>query len=181
MEDCRFKETEKAISEAFFGDYDKEIVSVKELVEKIGIDRATFYRHHRALNKIVKDYEVYILEEYNILMNGVKNRDKVSLRRMYYEMLTFILRNQRVFMALAKKKELTIIKEMILVLEPEIVIFVRIPDKTGKVLKIYVGEVMGLMEDWSVDGFDGAEVMRLLNNIMYLTNTARDRLLPLIN
>ena len=181
LKDCRFRETEKAIFEAFFGGADQKIGNVNELIQKAGIDKATFYRHHETMNKIIEDYEQYILEEFNVLIDEIRDRNGVGLRKMYGEMLRFILQNQRVFEALMKKKELKIMREMVLILRPEIVIFVKIPDSSERVLKVYVGEVVGLVEDWGLDGFEGKKIVGLLNNIMYLTETIGGRLLPLVN
>lgn len=181
LADFRFRKNEEAIFKAFFDESEDKILSVNELIQKIGLDRATFYRHHKTIYKIVEDYERYILEEFTMLVDEIRVRNGVGLRKMYDEMLRFILQNRQVFEVLIRKKELRIMQEMILILKPEIAVFVKVTDNSEKVLKVYVWEVVGLVEDWGLEGFEVKRVVRLLNNMMYLTETIERRLLPLVN
>ena len=67
---------------------------MNEITAKIGVDRATFYRHHRAACEIEEDYERYILEKYIKLIQGIKMKGNTELRKLYYEILIFILHNR---------------------------------------------------------------------------------------
>lgn len=181
LENCRFRKTEEAIFGAFFSESHEVGLSVDGLTKKIGINRTTFYRHHRAACKVVEDYEKYILEKYEELLRGIENRGDLTLRKLYYEILVFILRNQRVFEVLIKRRDLRIIEGMVVLLRPGIGDAVEILGRVDRVFRVYTGEIVGLIEDWGIRGFEGKEVVVLLDNIMYLTETSGARLLPLAN
>ena len=50
-----------------------------------------------------------------------------------------------------------------------------------RVFRVYVSEIMGLIEEWIEQRSEEEEITGLLDDIMYLTKTIRLRLLPLIN
>ena len=156
-------------------------LSVGELTKKIGVDRATFYRHHRSACEIVEDYEQYILEKYIRLISETRERDEVELRRMYYETIIFILQNKRMFKMLLEKKRLVVVKEMIIILRPEMAALEKSLDYSERMFRVCVGGIVGLIEDWGIGGFQDTEIVKLLNNMMYLTVAARKILLPLAN
>ena len=62
-----------------------------------------------------------------------------------------------------------------------LLIFILKNQDLERVFRVYVGEIVGLIEEWIERGFREDEMMELLDNIMYLTKTIRLRLLPLIN
>lgn len=181
LKDVRFRKTEEAIFEAFFDEKREAKLSVGELAKKIGVNRVTVYRHHRAMYEIVEDYERYVLEEYEKIVQKVRMRDKVDLRRIYYEMLVFILQNRRIFEALIKRGDLKIVEEMMLALKLEIIEFAKLPSHSEKILRVYIGEIVELIVDWGLGGFKEVELVKLLNNMIYLTNTVKGRLLVLEN
>ena len=47
--DARFRKTEEAIFGAFFEKEDGVKLGVGELAQKVGVNRVTIYRHHRAI------------------------------------------------------------------------------------------------------------------------------------
>ena len=181
LEDARFRKIEEAIFGVFFGNCDEVKLSVGELTKKIGVDRATFYRHHRSACEIVEDYEQYILEKYIRLISETRERDEVELRRMYYETIIFILQNKRMFKMLLEKKRLVVAKEMIFILRPEMAALEKSLDYSERMFRVCVGGIVGLIEDWGIGGFQDTEIVKLLNNMMYLTVAARKILLPLAN
>ena len=71
--------------------------------------------------------------------------------------------------------------EMILVLEPEILMAMEVSGNTERILKMHIWRVVGLVEDWGIEGFKRGEMIRVLNNIMYLTEMAKGRLMMLEN
>ena len=83
----RFRKSEEAILEAFFGN--KEILSVRVIAKRAKVSRATFYRHHKAAYNIISDYEDYILEKYNRVLSRLVK--KMSLKVIFHQMLMFIL------------------------------------------------------------------------------------------
>ena len=69
--DLRFRKNEEAICRAFF-DENGENYNINQLVQRAGIDKATFYRHHQTVFRIIEDYEYYILREYNGLVDEIR-------------------------------------------------------------------------------------------------------------
>ena len=66
-------------------------------------------------------------------------------------------------------------------LVPKVADEYRLYGDLERVFRVYIGEIVGLIEEWIERGFREDEMMELLDNIMYLTKTIRLRLLPLIN
>lgn len=174
LRDARFRKTEEAIFKAFFDEKDRKKLSVDELVCRVGIDRATFYRHHRAIYEIVEDYKKYILEKYTRLMSSIRKRGGVNLRKLYYEMLIFILQNRKVFEMLMEEKEFGVLSEMVLVLELNVAEYMKILGDSERILRVYIGGITGLLVDWGLNGFCEVEMVEILNNLMYLTETVKN-------
>ena len=177
LKDTRFRKTEEAIFKVFFDGENGIKLNVNEITAKIGVDRATFYRHHRAACEIEEDYERYILEKYIKLIQGIKMKGDIELRKLYYEMLIFILHNRKIFEALLKRRNLRVIGEMIEMLGPE----VQLSNNSERVFRVYIGEVVGLIVDWGMEGFRETEIVKLLDNIEYITDTVGERLKMLRN
>ena len=180
LEDARFRKNEEAILKAFF-DCGQDRLSVTELARRADVDKATFYRHHKTIAQILVDYEEYILLEYEGFICGVLDKDNVSARVTYYRMLIFILKNQKIFAILLERQRTAAVMKMIGSLVPKVVDEYRLYGDLERVFRVYVGEIVGLIEEWTERGFREDEMMELLDNIMYLTKTIRLRLLPLIN
>lgn len=176
LRDARFRKTEDAILDVFFEE-DGMKLSVVELAQKIGVNRTTIHRHHRAMYEMVEDYEKYILKEYENLIYMIRKRGNVGLRRLYYEMIMFILKNRRVFTMLISRRKLRVIEEMILALRLDMGLLCS----SERVVRVYTGEIVGLIADWGIEGFREVEMVKLLNNIMYLTEVAKERLMILDN
>ena len=125
LADARFRKTEEAIFEAFFGGENEVRLNVNELIRKIGVDRTTFYRHHRTINDITEDYEQYIVEKYAESIKTMRNRNGVELRRVYYETMLFILQNRKIFEALIRVKNSRVLEDMMWTTEAEMINFFR--------------------------------------------------------
>lgn len=180
LEDARFRKNEEAILKAFF-DCGRDRLSVTELARKADVDKATFYRHHKKIYGIVTDYEEYILIEYESFMCEMLNKNNVSIRVIYYRLLIFILKNQEAFAIFLENQRMAIIMKMVGGLVPKLKEEYKLYGNLERVFRVYVGEIVGLIEEWIERGFRDDEMMELLDNIMYLTKTIRLRLLPLIN
>ena len=180
LEDARFRKNEEAILKAFF-DCGQDRLSVTELARRADVDKATFYRHHKTIAQILVDYEEYILLEYEGFICGVLDKDNVSARVTYYRMLIFILKNQEAFAIFLEDQRMAIIMKMVGVLVPRLKEEYKLYGNLERVFRVYIGEIVGLIEEWIERGFREDEMMELLDNIMYLTKTIRLRLLPLIN
>lgn len=181
LRDARFRKTEEAIFRAFFVENENKKLKASKIAKIVGVSRATFYRHHRAVCEIIEDYERYILEKYSKLIDEIRLRGDTNLRQMYYRMLIFILQNQKIFGVLVEKKNLRLVGEMIAILRPELETEVRLPSSLERIFRVYIGEIVGLINDWGLGGFKETEMVRLLSDMMYLTKTMRNRLLPLVD
>lgn len=181
LRDARFRKNEEALFRAFFEEEVEMKLSMGELARKIGVNRVTIYRHHRMPREIMGDYERHILEKYVELMVEIRKREGVELRRMYYEVILFILQNRRIFEMLMERKNFKVLEGMIVMLKPEIMDFIKLSGDYERIFRVYMGEIVGLIVNWELDGFQEVEIMKLLNNMMYLTKSARQRLLPLVN
>lgn len=178
--DARFRKNEEAILKAFF-DCGSSKYSVAGIARRARIDRATFYRHHKTVYEIVPDYEKVILARFNQFLQGISGREDMTLRTVYYRLLVFILKNRVVFVMFIKERRIGVIGDMIKILIPKVGEECRLFGDLGRVFRVYIGEIVSLIVEWGEDGFQEKEIMRLLDDIMYLTKTIRGRLLPLIN
>lgn len=179
LRDARFRKTEEALFKVFFEEGGMKL-GVGEIAERIGVNRTTIHRHHRAICEIMDNYEIYILEKYEELITEMRKRDDVELRRMYYETILFILQNRRIIGILIKKKNFRLLDKMVLMLKPEIMDFIRLSSDYERVFRVYTGEIMGLIVDWGLCGFQESEIVKLLNNMVYLIKSIRKRLSPLL-
>lgn len=180
LEDARFRKNEEAILKAFF-DCGQDRLSVTELARRADVDKATFYRHHKTIYGIVTDYEEYILIEYESFMCEMLNKNNVSIRVIYYRLLIFILKNQEAFAIFLENQRMAIIMKMVGVLVPKLKEEYKLYGNLERVFRVYVSEIMGLIEEWIEKRSGEEEITGLLDDIMYLTKTIRLRLLPLIN
>ena len=170
LRDARFRKNEEALLEVIFEEGGMKL-SIGEIAKRIGVSRTTVHRHHRAMHEIEEDYERYILGKYIKLVKEIKARGNVELRRLYYEMVIFILQNKKIFDMFIKRKNLRVVGEMIGILKFE----VQLPSNSERVFRVYAGEVVGLIMDWGLEGFKETEIVGLLNNIVYTTDMVRKR------
>jgi len=175
-----FRRTEEAILKVFFNGKSCSFC-VKEIARKIGVARSTIYSHHKALREILPDYEKYILKKYKkILRKSLKDKN-MSLKRLYLKMLLFMIQEKEVFNMLIKNERRILIDNMIIAMEEKIVNHARLPKNSKKIFGVYVSEIAGLIEKWGRSGFSEDEIEALLSEIMYLTDTVRVRLAPLLD
>ena len=176
MANKRFFKTEKAIFIAYckLRDYP----SAKRIAQLAGVSRATFYRHHRKAVKIPEDYEKYLLENYRKMMRGFMKRG-TKIRILYFRMLIFMVNNEEVILVLFQEGRKEIIRSMVDYLKPCVLDEWKIGGDLSKMFNVYKSEVMGVIEVWAEQKFSDKDLDTVLNDIMYLTQTARQRLLPL--
>ncbi|MBR3252686.1 TetR/AcrR family transcriptional regulator [Candidatus Saccharibacteria bacterium] len=158
MRDCRYKKTEEKLLSVFF---DARYDTMEQIAKRAGVTRSTIYTHHRSVMKILPDWEAYILEEYRLFLR----------RRDYLEMLVFILNYQKYFEVFLKFGDrgiiMKIIFEVLGIQEPE------------KVLKIMASEIAEIIFEWGEKGFSKDEIEMVLADIVYISNTAKERLKPI--
>lgn len=177
LKDKRFRKTEKAIIEVFFSN--KKVLSARVVVKRAKISRSTLYRHHESVYGIVPDYESYILEKYSKLMRILVRREKVRAKTLYYQMLVFILKNGDIFRMIIKRGNGQLLGRMVQRIKPKLTKLYRLPKNCEKILAIYEKEIVGVLENWIRNDFEEDETM-ILSDIMYLTETMRARLMPLV-
>lgn len=174
LKDKRFLKTEGAILKVVFlkGDF----ISIDGLAKTIGIARSTFYHHHRAISKIVVDYRNYALNKYSRLMK--KTTGRASAKMLYRRMLIFIIQNKRVFKILMACGDKEIFIKLIGKIKPRLVKLMGLPKNSDKLFLVYTGEIAALLEAWCKS--EEYEMEKVLDEITYLTQTARVRLKMLL-
>lgn len=179
MKDKRYRRTEEAILAVFFDEY-KKGSTMRRLARKIKVGRSTMYTHHHAIREILPDYEKYILHEYRLFIRKKLRMEKVEMKSLYFDMLIFILRNQKFFELFLKFEDRKIVMRMLGVLENKMVDKMRLPSNFEKALAVYKAEVAELIFEWGRRGFSENELEKVLAEIMYLIRTMRDRLMPIL-
>lgn len=177
MQDKRFRKTEEMILKVFFEeDY---YVSMQDVAKKIGVARSTVYNHHRAVREILPDYEKYILRKYKNIIAHMLRKKNVKLKTIYTRTLFFIIQEKRIFELAIKKERRGMIFGMVFMNKGKIMRRARMPQDKEKILRIYASEVVELIVDWGKAGFKVDEVEKIVEEMMYLTDTMMARLGPL--
>ena len=178
MKDLRFRKNENLILKTFVGEREEKI-TVRKFVKELGFSRSTMYLHHHAMKEIIPDYERYILAEYSSMMRRKIRKKNVQLKTLYLDMLVFILRNQKIFEMFLEFDDRVAVAKMVYKLENKIVSFARLSKTSRKILKVYISEVVEIIFEWGRGGFTEKELEDVLADIMYLTQTCRERLGPI--
>ena len=178
MSDKRFKKSEEEIFEAIF-DQDN-LPDVNLVAKKTKLSRSTLYRHHKILYNITTDYERYILRKFSYTMRRVIFGRGVKLKNIFYKMLVFIMNHKKIIKALIKRNRTAIFEKMLEKLKKKIIKSCDLPKKSDKIFKIYAMEVAGVIEEWGEKDFCEEEIEKVLSDIMYLTDTIKVRLRPIL-
>ena len=96
-------------------------------------------------------------------------------------MIIFILQNKEVFRGLMMMGEFEVIGRMVLTLKPEMMKFVGLSNGHERVLMVHGGEIVGLIIEWGMSGLEEERIAKLINDMMYLSETAKVRLMPLLS
>lgn len=174
MSDKRFRRTEEKIFVAVFEE--ENFPGVSLISRKTKLSRSTLYRHHRILHNIVFDYEIYVYRKYKKMMKPYLLNRRISLRILYDTMLCFILAEKRIILALTKIKRYVLITNMIKALKERIELAYHFPKGSRKVFKVFTDEVIGIIDMWGESGFSRDKIEEVLDDMMYLTETAGARL-----
>ena len=178
MNDRRFRRVEEAILKVMTDeDY---YIGMGEMAKKIGVARSTVYNHHRTTREIIPDYERYLLNRYNRMMNKILKRKGMRLKDIMRHVLIFVLHNKEVFMFLEKCGHRRVCGQMVMKMEPELSRKLKLPKNRQKMYIVYRGEVLELMAEWVRNGVIEEKMDELLDDIMGLTDTMRIRLKVLL-
>lgn len=174
----RFRKTEEAILEAFFKC--EGGIETNRMAHKARVARATVYYHHAAVREILPDYKKYIIGKYGRIMRPILEKSQVRMRNIYLMNLTFIVAHRRIFLIFMKVRDREVMWEMINRLRGRVERFARLPKNSEEMFRVYRGEIIELLEGWGERGFGEEEMPDMLDKVMYLTETMRERLKPLM-
>ena len=177
MANKKFRVKERAIFIAYFKL--KDYPSAKAISRMANISRPTFYRHHQNAASIPKDYEDYMVSVFARKIRKYLSRKNVDSRFVFFRTLVFISSNKEVFKALFKNDHKEVAKRMLEILKPKITEKWRLSNGLDKLYNIYKNEILGIIEIWCQQNFSDCHLNAVLEDIMYLTKTARTKLLPL--
>ena len=176
LKNKRFEKTENAILMAFSSA--REILSVSRLIKIARVSRSTFYRHHETVYKIIPDYEKYILKKYRNYTYRLIKIKNIRLKALCERTLAFMVVYRGVLQFLHAHGSTNLNESMLLLLKPKIISAGKIshPD----IFDIYIKEVATVITKWQQNGFNKDEIPSTVHKIMYLTNTAHERLSPIV-
>ena len=89
LKDKRFRENERKLLRLFFEYGDS--ITIERMAKKIGVGRATIYRHHKTVRGIIDDYIEMFTDECESFRN-------VNIQKYYYNVLIFVLKNWEMFL-----------------------------------------------------------------------------------
>ena len=178
MKNCRFRKSEHAIFITYFYKL-KDYPSAKKLAKLAGISRSTLYYHHKNVRCIPADYENYLLHSYYQAIKNLTHKEVINIKNIYFRTLIFISSNKEVIKVLFKDGRKEVVKKMLDYLKPRIVSEWQIEGDIDKMYDIYKNEVLGCIELWGKHGFSKATFQTTLEDILYLTSTASQKLSPI--
>ena len=173
LENKRFKKTEEAIIMAFF--LIKDYSNTERFIRAAKISRSTLYRHHETVSQIIPDYEKFILKRYQKTIQKLPM--KTDLYSIYRRTLIFIIANKKITQFLYKFGSHSTLEKMVHCLRLRIFASDKITN--NEMFRIYAKEVVGIIEQWELEGFKMDEIPSTVGKIMYLTNNARRQLGPI--
>lgn len=176
MSNKRFQKTERAILIAYFTL--KDYSSRKKLASIAHISRSTLYRHHKKIHSIPVEYEDYLLRKYIKSINNLL-KNHAEIKTIFLRMLIFISNHKTIFVMLFRFGRKDAIIKMVDFLKSRVIEEWRLAGNSDKIYVIYRNEVLGIIEIWSKQNFSTKQIEPILNDIIYLTNSARRNLLPL--
>ena len=168
--------TEDSILKAFFQTRSKQ--TVKKLTKRAKISRSTFYRHHENQYAIMPDLERKTVAEFGREMGKFTRAHSVQTRMLVYRMLNFVRKNGRECEMIVRRGDERTLEAMIDDLLPQIARANHIPTECEVLVRVYQKEITGIVETWILGNFRPGET-EVLGDMMYMTNTARRRLMAL--
>ena len=183
LKDKRFYETEIAIFRSVSevtkvgneGDDEKEI-DMEYITVTAKISRATFYRHHRAAHLIMDDYaelvRMWVREK--VCEKLERDEPEECLKKLFFELVLFIYKNRVLFDYFYRQEYVRVYALILGELRPIVARAWR--EWLVELYDIYAGEVMGVLGRWARGGYSEQGITRVLEHILFLTETASHRL-----
>lgn len=177
MSNQRFRKTERAIFIAYCKVEDYQ--NARKIAKYANISRSTLYYHHKKAKNIPVDYEDFLMQVYQKSIQNYLYQKDTSLRVIFFRSLIFIASNRVVFKALFRDNRKEIVKKILNSLKNRILIEWKMTQVSSKFYLVYENEILGIIEIWSKQNFSNKALNSALDDILYLTATARRQLLPL--
>ena len=177
LNDKRFQKTEDLILAVFFAM--RGYISMSKLAVKVGVARSTIYSHHPSSNDIMVDYRKYILRKYKRAINKAMNSRSMQMRTAYRQMLLFILQNRKIFEILLRGQDRLVFVELVKYMAEMIQARMKLPKNNEVGIEIYTSAIVEIIQDWGRNGFPSSDMVKVLTNILYITDNARMWLKPI--
>ena len=176
MSNKRFYKKEHAIFIAICSC--RDFPTVRKLAKMAHVSRSTLYRHHQKIHQIFQDYEEYLLKAYTRITKKFLAK-KADYRILVLRTLIFIYNNRETFKELFGHNRKEVVKQMFKLLEPSVVDEWHLAGDLAKMYNVYINEILGIIEAWAAKGFPKDSIEQVLDDILYLTDNARQNLLPI--
>lgn len=176
MANERFRKNEQAILTAYYKL--KDYPGAKKLARAAGVSRTTLYRHHKIIQAIPVDYEDFLFRAYKETIRHYLVED-VPIKTLFLRTLVFIHCNREIIQALFRAHHKEIVEKILDYLRPRTTQDWCAVSNPDKVYKVYKNEIMGIIEEWNKQGLSRQDIGLILDNILYLTESAYRSLLPL--
>lgn len=174
MSDRRFFKKELLFCRAFCKI--KNHPTVKKIIAIAKCSRSTFYRHHKNLQSMPRDTEIYLIDSYTRTIKDALSKECTNPRSIFLITMGFISGNRDFFMVLFDSGQKDIIKQMLEPLRSVLANNWGIDTRPSKFYLIYVNEILSIIEYWHQNRFSDETIDEVLRDIMQLTETAPQRL-----
>ena len=181
--DRRYYKTEKAIFDALGTLLLENPMTVSlhptELARRSKIAPSTFYRHFPTIDEAIKYRERNMMRRFRFMVKSLRENHP-TLRQCIERVILFIYSNQRFFdvcLTQGNRKTLEFIFE---ILKPKIYKTCHLPKNSERMLKICFNEIYSLIDEWHKESFNEEKIKDLINEILYLLETAKQRLIRFI-
>lgn len=176
----RHHKTEKKLARALRKIIERRIwtlsVRVAQICRKAGVSRATFYRHYRGIDGMMRQKSRAIKADYRRLLRELK---KPNGRGVWGQTLVFIYQNREFFLVEMRRKNVGVLVEMIEEMKErfheewleyeEVVI--------RDLIQIYTHGVIGVLLAWGEEKLQLDKLERYLGSIRWLTETVERKLM----
>lgn len=144
---------------------DLPYITVKEICERAGVNRSTFYLHYETVDDLLQETTQHIIDQFTDSMpyetsDFLKNLDVRPLKELYLvapeyltPYLTYIKEHRRIFRASIKHASVLQMTEVYQKLKDHILIPIlnrfQVPEKEHKyLLRFYIYGLMAIISEW---------------------------------